>query len=413
MRTDSEGAPLLVSADWILPVAEPPISDGAVLVVDESVLAVGPASDLRAAAPEAREERFLGGVILPGLVNAHTHLSLTALEGASPPAQFTDWLDAVVPRIKRMDAVQLLASARAGAERMLAAGITCVGDVTYRDESVAPAAAAGLAGVFFREVLGMSGGEVEGHLADTGFPPELPSDRVRAGLSAHSPYSTGPGAIRETHYLARHGRMPVMMHVAESPAEDELLHFGEGRLASLAARLAPDFDPPGTGTVQYLHEIGVLEDLVCVHAVHVDATEVDLLARHARGVVLCPRSNLYLECGAPPIRAYEAAGVTLALGTDSIASNRDFDLFEEARAAREIDPGLSADRLLEMMTSGGAQVLGLEGHGTLAAGSPADLVAIALGETDDPARDLIATVRRKDITAVMSAGSWRWRRERG
>jgi cytosine/adenosine deaminase-related metal-dependent hydrolase len=306
---------------------------------------------------------------------------------------------------------------------MFAAGATCVGDVMYRDESLAPAAQEGLAGTFFREILGMSGDEVAPALTESGLLDATSSGampepacghppRIRLGLSAHAPYSTGPDAIRATADIARESDMPLMMHVAESPAEDALVRLGEGRLVSLAARLAPDFEPPGTGTVAYLDSLGVLDDLIAVHAVHVDETDIGLLARKARGVVLCPRSNLFLDCGSPPVRALVDAGVPLALGTDSIASNRDFDLFEEARALREIDPSLPAARLLEIMTSEGARLLGLAGHGRLAPEGPADLTVVSLGSTEDPVRDVIGAARRKDIAAVMSAGVWRYRRER-
>ncbi len=397
----------LVTADWVVPIASPPVERGGVLVEGSRVVQVGSADALRQTAPDARERCFLGGIVIPGLVNAHTHLSLTVLEGTAPPSAFPEWLDTVVPRILAMDPPIIAASAATGVRRMLAAGITAVGDVTYRDESVAPAAEAGLAGVFFREVLGKAGDEVVGFLDETGFPPDTPDPRTRIGLSAHSPYSTGPDAICETVRIARETGLPFMMHVAESPAEEALLLRGEGRLANLAGRLAPDFDPPGVGTVTYLDGLGVLDGMIAVHAIRVDDTEIALLAEKARGVVLCPRSNTYLEFGAPPVRAYVDAGVPLALGTDSIASNRSFDLFEEARALREIDPRLTSERTLRIMTAEGASVVGLEGHGSLAPGSPADLVAIALDATDDPVRDVVGVARVRDITAVMTAGVWR------
>lgn len=397
----------LIAADWVLPVADAPIADGAVLVSGNSVEAVGAREDLSRAAGAAECRHYPGCVIIPGLVNAHTHLALTALEGTSPPAGFPEWLDAVVPHIKQMSPAELTDSARMGVRRMLRAGITCVGDVTYREESLAPARKEGLAGVFFREVLGMPGDAVVGFLDDTAFPYTIDDDRLHPGLSAHAPYSTGPSAIRSTLALARERCLPAMMHVAESPAEDALLRRGEGRLASLVARLAPDFESPGTGTVTYLDGLGALDGLICVHAVHVDEDEADLLAEKARGVVLCPRSNLYLDCGSPPVEMFAARDIPMAVGTDSIASNRSFDMFEEARSLLEADPGLPPSRLLAMITAEGASVLGMHRHGRLEAGSPADLVVLALGATDDPVRDVIGAARAKDVAAVMSAGSWR------
>ena len=398
----------LVAAEWVLPVATPPIEHGAVLVEGDRIAAVSDFESLREAHPEARIHDFLGCVLLPGLVNAHTHLSLTALAGVAPPGEFTSWLDDLVPRIRELDPSTAAASAAAGARRCLGAGITVAGDVTYRDESADVASEIGLAGVFFREVLGMAGEDVADRLSETGFPPQTDGVRTLAGLSAHAPYSTGPGAIQETVRIAREAGLPYLMHVAESPAEDVLLRYGEGRLASLAGRLAPDFEPPSVGTASYLEDLGVLDGMIAVHAVQADDAEIALLADRARGIVLCPRSNAYLECGQAPVRSYIEADARIALGTDSLASNKNFDLFEEARALLEIDPDLSPDRLLRIMTSEGAWVLGLsETLGTLEPDKQADITALAIGPTDDPVRDVVGAGRARHVMAVMSAGIWR------
>ena len=161
----------LVASDWVVPVASPPVRDGAVLVERDRVAAVGPFAELAAAAPDAAVERFLGGVVLPGLVDAHTHLALTALEGVVAPCGFDEWIGAVVPHITAMEPPAIASSAEAGVRRLLEVGVTAAGDVTYRDESVPLSIEAGLAGIFFREVLGMAGQAVADALAETGFPP--------------------------------------------------------------------------------------------------------------------------------------------------------------------------------------------------------------------------------------------------
>lgn len=408
-----EGPARYLKADWVLPPEDEPIRDGAVLIEAGVIRAVGAHDELAHLAATAEVTRFDGCVIIPGLVNAHTHLSLTALLGVAPPSEFTEWLDVVVPRIKEMDAETLRRSAAAGIRRMLRAGITTVGDVTYSDESVEPASAAGMSGVFFREVLGVRGDEVEPRLSDTGFfdavarlsgKTEAGHPRVRLGISAHAPYSTGPGAIRACHAIAAERSLPLMMHVAESPAEETLMLRGEGRLSSLAHRLAPDLEPPGTGTVTYLDSLGALDGLIAVHAVHVSSAEARLLADKARGVVLCPRSNIFLECGEAPVATYDEAGVAMALGTDSAASNRDFDLFAEARALLSLHAGLSPGRLLRMLTSEGAKVIGIEGRNTLRPGTGADLAVVATGPTEDPVRDLVLNARARDVRMVVAGG---------
>ncbi|NTU72525.1 MAG: amidohydrolase family protein, partial [Coriobacteriia bacterium] len=176
----------LVSADWVLPVCAAPIRDGAVLVDGDTIVRVGPRTDLDASlAADVDREHFSGCTITPGLVNAHTHLTLTALSGVVPPAPFHEWLPRLVAAMKHWEIADHEASGVIGAEQSLECGVTVVGDIAYGAAEVASASAAGLGGVYYWELLGLPADKVPEHLAYLRYP-EAPGEygaRVVCGLS--------------------------------------------------------------------------------------------------------------------------------------------------------------------------------------------------------------------------------------
>jgi cytosine/adenosine deaminase-related metal-dependent hydrolase len=160
----------LISADWVLPVETAPIRDGAVLVDGAHILAVGTRREFAAAHPAAEREHFAGCVLAPGLVNAHTHLTLSALSGVVPPLPFAEWLPRLVAALKPWEIADHEASGIIGAEESLLAGVTVVGDIAYGAAEVARAAAAGLGGVYYWELLGMQPQDVGPALAELRYP---------------------------------------------------------------------------------------------------------------------------------------------------------------------------------------------------------------------------------------------------
>ncbi len=404
---------MIVTADWVLPVSAPPIRNGAVLVRGGTIAEVGPLDAVSAGSPGVPVDAHEGCTIIPGLVNAHTHLALTALEGLLPPLPFHDWLARIAPVTRGLTREDFRASAALGALRCLGAGITVVGDIAYGAESAAAAEDLGLGGVSFWEALGLAGDALDADLERRGYPAAVASHRrarLIVGLSPHAPYTAGPGLLRATAERARADGVPWMIHLAESPAESRLLVTGDGPLAAVAARLAVGFEPPGTGAVAYADALGALDGAIAVHCVEADAAEIALLAESAAGVVLCPRSNAYLGDGEAPVAALRRAGNRLALGSDSLASNESIDLLAEARAARRLDPGLEAGRLLAMLTLEGARVLGIDDRfGSLEPGKQADLAVLRLEGGDPPVETLIAHGSPEAVAAVMSAGEWRVR----
>ena len=401
---------MIVAAMWVLPISGPPIRDGAVRVRDARIVEVGRRDELVAAYPMEEVRDYPGCTLVPGLVNAHTHLALTVLRDVVPSRRFPEWIARAARAIKVLTPDDFAASATLGAHHSIASGTTAVGDIVYAPETAAVAADAGLSGVFFWEVLGIGREDLGGRLERDGYP-AIAADRegrVRYGLSPHSPYTAGPGLISALHTLALARKAPFAVHLAESPAEAQLVRDGTGPLADIASRTAPDFEPTGVSPVRYLHGLGALHDAIAIHCAEATADDAPLLAEHTRGVVLCPRSNAYLHVGPAPVEAFARAGVRLALGTDSLASNSDLDLFAEARALAGIAPGLSAERIVRVMTLEGASVLGLAADtGTLAPGASADIAVFRAPDSEDPYLTLLEKAGRHAIEAVMSAGVWR------
>ncbi len=402
---------MLITADWVVPVSRRPIRDGAVLVASGRVVEVGTAEDL-AGMPDARERfDFPGCVLMPGLVNAHTHLSLSAMEGLLEPDAFERWLPRLVAGMKSWDADDYAASAALGARLCLQAGVTVVGDIVYGPESAAAAGDAGLGGTFYWEVLGIDGPSLYAALERMEFPGGERAKcgpRMRCGLSPHSAYTSGLSLLRAVHEAANEMGLPVAIHVAESAAETQLLKDGTGPLAQVLDHLLHDFEPPGVSPIAYLDRLGVLDGAAAVHLGQALPTDIPRLAATTRGTVTCPRSNHFLDNARPKVRRMLNAGIPVGVGTDSSASNQDLDLFEELRVLQEDDPTLDSAKLIELVTAMGAIVLGLEDRfGFIERGMQADFAIFRTGRTASPEDELVRVGGRKTLEAVMSAGVWR------
>jgi cytosine/adenosine deaminase-related metal-dependent hydrolase len=378
-------------AAWVCPIDRPPIRDGAVAVDGGRIAAVGAAHQLR---PAAAVERDLGAVaLLPGLVNAHTHIELSWLrDRVSPANAFTSWvkqLFAIRRGVERIGDPHVEAAAAGAVREARDSGTCAVGDISNSLTSVGPIAGGGLAGVVFHELLGFR--EIDGRLIDQTaalrrkaagrFP------RVRVSLAPHAPYSTSPELFRAIRAaLDAAGPAITSVHAGESPEEMELLARGTGEWASMLrfARLwRDDWTPPGCGPVEYLAGLGVIDArTLVVHGVQLEAASLDRLARLGATLVTCPRSNQWVGVGVPPIARFYASGVRVAIGTDSLASVADLNLFSELKTMRWIAPDVPARRFLESATIAGACALGLDAElGTLTPGKRAEVIAVEVPST--------------------------------
>lgn len=364
------------SADWVLPVSGPPIAAGGVAVEGGRIVAVGPANELDG--ERCHEE---GGVILPGFVNAHSHLEYAVYAGFGDGLEFADWLRVHVERKRLLDWDATVAIARAGAAACLTGGMTTVADASFNGAAAVAAGELGLRAIIHLEVFGDGAGELT-----TRFEPNRAridgflSSRVRLGVSPHAPATASAELYRASLALG----LPVATHIAESAAEREWLVHGTGPWAAFGDLLPP---PPGETGVRALARAGALSPAVsAVHCVHVDDEEIELLVTHDVAVVHCPRSNALLGCGIAPLARLRAAGLRVGLGTDSPASTPSFDVFEEMRAAILLARAgsasagvLDAEGALRLATLGSAEALGLSGEiGSIEPGKRADLAVVSL-----------------------------------
>jgi len=402
----------ILSADWVVPVEGPPIEQGAIAIADNGrIAAVGTADDLGAG------ERFDDAVLLPGFVNAHSHIEYAVYAGFGDGLPFPPWIGLHIQRKSRLQAEDVEAIARQGAAECLRSGITTIGDCSFSGAAATACADLGLRAIVYLEVFGEDASALARfeELRDRVAPAF--SERVRVGISPHAPYTCTLELYRACADLG----LPLATHLSESKAELEYVLTGQGPWESLGEYLMP---PLGRPAISALAEAGVLgPGTLAAHCVQVDAEEIALLAELEVGVAHCPRSNALLGCGVAPLAALRESGARVAIATDSPASTPSFDMFDELRAAvmaaraREQRPNaLHAAAALELGTLGGARALGLDGEvGSLVPGKRADLTVLSLDGSsfvpwEDPVSAIVLGGSPDRIVATLVDGEDRYRR---
>lgn len=398
----------IVRAAWVCPVTAPPIADGWVAIADDRIATVGAAGQ----PPPSGAVRDLGQVaLLPGLVNAHTHLELSWLRDRVPPAtDFVDWVKQLVMtrggRQERLDDSQVIAAATAAANEARAFGTIAVGDISNSLVSVAPLGAAGLRGIVFHELIGFK--ETTGRLVDDSRALRRAvaarTTDIRVSVCPHAPYSVSAELFQAIRAEVAASDVPITsIHVGESVSELQLLADGTGPwpgMLRFIGAMRDDWQPPGLGPVEYLDRLGVLDArTLVVHGVQLPPASLARLAAIGCTLVTCPRSNQWVGAGVPPIQRFYDAGVAVAVGTDSLASVSDLNLFEELKAMRWLAPETAARTLLASATCAGARALGLDAElGAIAPGKRADLLAIDLPpHVGDVEEHLVSQVAARDI----------------
>ena len=366
---------------------QPAIERGAVLLGEDGrIRAVGPVAEVPTP-PGAEAEDFGDAVIVPGLINTHTHLELTGLGGEAPDPAFAAWIRRL-RETKAARAPQAFAeAARRGLAECWAAGVTTVAD-TGDSGAVLPALAeAGGSRIVYQEVFGPHPDQRDASLRGLQEQVErlvrFAGGRVRLGVSPHAPYTVSGPLYAATAAWARTEGLPLAVHVAESLDESRLLATGAGAFAEAwRGRGIPMPAPLGRSPVEWLDEHGVLTpSTLCIHAIRVSSADIARLARAGAAIAHCPLSNRAHGHGGAPLASMLSAGLRVGLGTDSVVSVGTLDLLAEARAAREL-AGLDASRTLALCTIDGARALGLEQEtGSLAPGKWGDVVVIAPAET--------------------------------
>jgi len=409
----------IYSARWVLPMASSsPVEHGAVAVDGALIVGVGGVADLTVRFPEARVEDFGQSVILPGLNNTHTHLELTALRGylENEESDFFAWLRKLtLARMERMTPDDIRVSATWGACEAVRAGITSVADAS--DSAMMSMQAlrdVGLRGVVFQESFGPDPRLVEENFAKLKGKVEqlreFETDLVRAGVSPHAPYTVCRAQLELIADFAMAERLPLMMHAAESQAEELFLREGTGLFAEGLAKRGIEWTPPRMSTIQYLNQAGILDTQpLLAHCIRVDDEDIETLKKTSSKVAHCPKSNAKLGHGRAPLAKFLAAGVKVGLGSDSVASNNTCDLIEEARFAilSAQNPSLKASHILLAATL----------DGVLREGAQADLIVVGLDGAHqlpvyDPVTALIFSSSGRDVLLTIIAGREVYRDQR-
>jgi 5-methylthioadenosine/S-adenosylhomocysteine deaminase len=434
----------IYTARWVLPIVSPAIEDGAVAIDGSKIVSTGPRVEVVSRFPGARVSDFGQTAILPGLVNAHSHLELTVMRGflESEEHAFAAWLRKLTTARMAMTAEDLLVSATCGAIEAARAGVTCFGDSSSAATHAMKALQeVGLRGIVYQESFGPDPNLAEENVArlreQVAEMRDHESDLVRAGISPHAPYTVSAPQLELISRFAIDEKLPLMMHAAESQGEKSFMLDGLGRFAEGLEARGIGWQAPGISTIAYLARHGILETRpLLAHCINVDDADLELIKQSDAGIAHCPKSNAKLGHGRAPFQKFLAHGINVGLGSDSVASNNTCDILEEARFATllaRLDRGssptvregvqtgdaladaratapVSADQTLFAATLGGARALGLENQvGALAEGMQADITVVSLNgahqqPVSDPADALVFSSSGRDVVLTVVAG---------
>jgi len=400
---------LRLAADWVLPVVAPPIEDGAVLLDDAGrITMVGRDADVPS--PErAQTERLAPGVVLlPGLVNSHTHLELTGFAGMVHEPSFDQWIASII-RVKaaRSEDAFFEAACR-GIEAMWSAGVTTVCDTGSTGAVIAALDHLQASGTAHHEVFGAHPEQLERAMSQ--FERDLDrlaphaTGRVGLGVSPHAPYTVSGALYRASCELARAHGVPIAVHTAEPADESALLRDFTGVFADwFRAQGVERPTSSATSPVAFMDAHGVLGPrTLCIHAIHVDEADTRLMSQRGVAIAHCPRSNQFHHQADAPISRYLEAGLRVGIGTDSEVSVDPPDLLREAAAARRLT-GWTAAQALRALTLGGAEAIERADRiGSLEAGKWGDLVAITVGDTTEPEAAILTATRAAVVTTWLA-----------
>jgi len=414
----------LYCASWVLPIASAPIADGAIAVDEGGIVAVEPAAVLRTQYPAAEVRDFSDAAIIPGLINAHSHLELTAMRGFLEKEEndFFAWLRKLtVARLERMTEDDLYISAAWGACEAARAGVTCFADASDSGAtSMRALIDTGLRGIVFQESFGPDPRLVQENFEKlqqkvAGLR-ELENSLVKFGVSPHAPYTVCGPQLEMISRFAIDEDLPLMMHAAETDLEVEFLRDGCGPFGDGLRSRGIEWQALNTTPIRHLERHGVLATKpLLAHCIKVDDADMDLIAETQSSIAHCPKSNAKLGHGVAPFVNFLKKGIAVGFGSDSMASNNNCDLLEESRFAGMISRAkdqafISASELLETATAGAARAVGLQNQiGELKEGLQADFAVVSLSGTHqqpmyDVSDSLIFASSGRDVTLTVVAG---------
>ncbi len=377
---------IIYTASWVLPVEAPAIEDGAVVVRDGVIAGVGDRGHiLKLHAGEVEDSG--DAILMPGFVNAHTHLELSALEGEVETGNnFVDWVRQVVEKRQKLPQDVIEAALVRQICELEAGGTALLGDVTNTGLSARFLTGSGLRATIFHELIGFRNRDADeifgGRLENITEGRE--DGLLRRSISPHGPHSVSPGLMKKIiDYCESAGKVSTV-HLAESPEEDLFIREGKGPfLEFLVERGVWDdcWEPCPGGPVSYLDKLGFLRPgVLCVHLVQAGEDDLTLLAERGAAACICPRSNNRTGVGRAPVEKMLEAGLLVALGTDSLAGNDDLNVLAEAQYIHRENPRLRPEEIVRMFTINGARALGWKDLGGIAEGKAGSLALVQVEE---------------------------------
>ena len=393
-----------ISAEWIVPGDTAPVRHGVMRGRGKRIDAIGPPQTVG----YAENHRELGCVaVLPGLVNAHTHLELTHLQGQLPRRRpLTQWLFAL--RNRRLRGEKLRQAVAQGAAAAVAAGTTTLGDVCHNNQAWRALKSSPLRKLCFAETLGI------GPLTDSAIPKlkrELAgirkAEKLRFGVAPHAPYSTADSVYRQAIEIARKRDMIVATHLAETEAERQFTLRGSGKFFEFLAHMGlidSTVAIHACTPLAFAQRVGLFDGpCILAHANFIDNEEFEILRTSGASVAYCPRSNDFFGRSGHRYAEMLAAGINVCLGTDSLASNASLEMLEEMRRVR-LDGKVDSFTILRMATLNGARALAWDDEvGSLTPGKMADWISVEVPPDATNPVEAILTSRGRVLETVIGA----------
>lgn len=417
----------IISADFVLPVSDEPIENGAIGIENEKIVAVGRTSEILEKFQYESHEDFGEAVLMPGFINCHSHLEITAMRGFLDDADgdFYSWLMTLTKtRAEILTEEDVKVSAIFGALEGARAGVTCFGDIGRLGVAGFEALRInGLRGILFQETDFSAKNETadedfERLKAKFGELKQSENELVKIGISPHSPYTVSRKLFEKITEFALAENIKLTIHAAESNDEDDFLKNGTGFFAGMYERFGINWNAPKSSSIEYLDKIGVLRAKpLLAHCVKVSEKDIQLIAESDSRIAHCPKSNAKFGHGVAPLEKFFKEKIKVGFGSDSMASNNTCDILEEARfatlLARTVEGKkdfFTAQKIIETATLGSAKALGLEnGIGTIETGKQADIIAVSLENAAQiPVHNVYNTLlfasNARDVKMTMVAG---------
>ena len=367
----------ILSADYVVPISRNPIFKGAVVVNNDKIIDLGQKAAIDKKYPDVHSLGFGGAILMPGLVNCHSHLELSILRGYLDhfDDDFASWLITLTKtRAEKLTNDDIKTSAVFGVLEGIKAGVTCFADIgRFGEAGFEALKISGLRGIVFQETEFSP----DDKTADKDFDlleekysdlAKRETDLVRVGISPHAPYTVSARLFTKLTSYSIENDVPLTIHAAESNEEKQLMERGTGFFAEIYRKESIDWKAPKTSSIKYLNDLGVMETRpLLAHCVDVSGSDLDLIVQSDSRIAHCPKSNAKFGHGVAPFKEFLSKKAKVGFGSDSVVSNNTCDIFEEARFAtllsRTSSTGqdfLNAQKIIETATIGGAIALGME-----------------------------------------------------